>query len=65
MADAPETISTLAGLLKEAYSDGIADLVPEICSLQMDVKFVPKAQQTGNLYHLVGGTQVKTLLLAA
>jgi len=51
MADAPETISTLAGLLKEAYADGIVDLVPEICSLQKDVAFVPKAQQTGNLYH--------------
>lgn len=51
MADSPNTVSALAGLLKEAYAEGIADLVPDVCPLQKDVKFVPKAQQTGNLYH--------------
>ena len=39
------------GNTKEAYAEGIADLVPSVCSLQKDIKFVAKAQQTGNYYH--------------
>lgn len=47
----PETVSTLNGLFKEVYADGIKDLVPSNLKFQKMVKFVEKQKQIGNIYH--------------
>ena len=44
--------SNLQGDFKEAYASKIENLIPQCATIQQEVPFVPKAQRTGNLYHL-------------
>lgn len=43
---------TLTGLYYEAYADEIQDLVPDCACLTERIKFVSRAQETGNFYNV-------------
>lgn len=51
MADAPETVTTLNGLFKEVYSDGIRDLIPTGIKVQKLIPYIEKQKEVGNQYH--------------
>lgn len=51
MADTPATVSSLNGLFKEVYPDGIVDLIPNGTKIQKRVKFVPAAKELGKQYN--------------
>lgn len=50
MADSPVNVSSLGGLFKEAYPQGIVSLVPEIAKLHKDIVF-SETERTGNKFH--------------
>ena len=45
------TVAQLTGLYKEAYANGIVDLVPEAAYLLKKVPFAPPKQRMGNFFH--------------
>ena len=47
MALTAETTQVAAGLLKQAYSDDIAKVVPASSILQEEISFVPDSQREG------------------
>ena len=50
MASAPETTTTLEGMFKQQYPDGLPDLIPNSALLQKSIKFVPKELELGDSY---------------
>jgi hypothetical protein len=51
MADAMESVSTLNGLFKEVYADGIKDLVPNGTKIQQKIPFIRKEKELGKTYN--------------
>lgn len=50
MADSPNTLSTLNGIAKEVYADGVKTLIPDGTKVQKMVPFSTK-EKIGNYYH--------------
>lgn len=50
MADVAESVTSLEGLFKQQYPEGLPDLIPNGCKLQQDVKFVSKDLELGDSY---------------
>jgi hypothetical protein len=51
MADAPATVSSLNGLFKEVYPEGIKDLIPNGTKVQKRIPFIAASKELGKQYN--------------
>lgn len=51
MADSPNVLSSLNGIAKEVYADGVKQLVPDGCKVQKQINFSAKEKSLGGYYH--------------
>ena len=51
MADSPATVSSLNGLFKEVYPEGLRDLIPNGTKIQKRISFVRADKELGKSYN--------------